>query len=107
HDALPDCLNLANASKDTDTMQQQINKIIQEKEEAAEREDYEKAANLRYQEIQLQKQIDKANESQKEMSAEVTVHDIEEIVEDKIGIPVTKLQADEQDKVRNIKDNVS
>src|SRR5699024_9241027 len=85
------------ASKDTDTMQQQINKIIQEKEEAAEREDYEKAANLRYQEIQLQKQIDKANESQKEMSAEVTVHDIEEIVEEKTGIPVTKLQADERE----------
>src|SRR5699024_4063598 len=100
-------LNLANASKDTDTMQQQINKIIQEKEEAAEREDYEKAANLRYQEIQLQKQIDKANESQKEMSAEVTVHDIEEIVEEKTGIPVTKLQADEQEKLRNIKDQLS
>src|SRR5699024_11657018 len=45
-------LNLANASKDTDSMQQQINKIIQEKEEAAEREDYEKAENLRYQENQ-------------------------------------------------------
>src|SRR5699024_776045 len=127
-------LNLANASKDTDTMQQQINKILQEKEEAAEREDYEKkkktkkkqikknikekekkdkrkdyekAANLRYKEIQLQKQIDKANESQKEMSAEVTVHDIEEIVEEKTGIPVTKLQADEQEKLRNIKDQLS
>src|SRR5699024_3588149 len=64
-------------------------------------------ANLRYQEIQLQKQIDKANESQKEMSAEVTVHDIEEIVEEKTGIPVTKLQADEQEKLRNIKDQLS
>src|SRR5690625_4473084 len=100
-------LNLANASKDTDTMQQQINKIIQEKEEAAEREDYEKAANLRYQEIQLQKQIDKANESQKEMSAEVTVHDIEEIVEEKTGIPVTKLKTDKKEKLRNIKDQLS
>src|SRR5699024_296426 len=67
-------LNLANASKDTNT---------------------------------LQKQIDKANESQKEMSAEVTVHDIEEIVEEKTGIPVTKLQADEQEKLRNIKDQLS
>src|SRR5699024_5174802 len=92
-------LNLANASKDTDTMQQQINKIIQEKEEAAEREDYEKAANLRYQEIQLQ--------NQKVRNAELTVHDIAESVEEKTGIPVTKLQADEQEKLRNIKDQLS
>src|SRR5699024_12157304 len=37
----------------------------------------------------------------------VTVHDIEEIVEEKTGIPVTKLQADEQEKLRNIKDQLS
>lgn len=41
------------------------------------------------------------------MSAEVTVHDVEEIVEEKTGIPVTKLQADEQEKLRNIKDQLA
>src|SRR5699024_3897259 len=72
------------------------------------REDYETAANLRYQEIQLQKQIDKAKEAKKEdESFAVTVHDIEEIVEEKTGIPVTKLQKDEQEKLRNIKEHLS
>ena len=100
-------LNLANAAKDTDSMEKQLTKIVQEKEEAAEREDYEKAANLRYQEIQLQKQLEKANKDKKEISAEVSVHDVELIVEEKTGIPVTKLQADEQEKLRNIKDQLA
>ncbi|MBO1001478.1 AAA family ATPase [Pseudogracilibacillus auburnensis] len=94
-------LNLANAEKDTDSIEKQLNAIIQEKERAAEQEDYEKAANLRYQEIQLQKQLEKANDSQKEVSTEVSVHDVEEMVEEKTGIPVTKLQADEQEKLKN------
>lgn len=100
-------LNLSNAAKDTDSMEKQLARIVQEKENAAEREDYEKAANLRYQEIQLQKQLEKANKDKKEISAEVSVHDVELIVEEKTGIPVTKLQADEQEKLRNIKDQLA
>lgn len=100
-------LNLANAAKDSDSIEKQLNSIVAEKEAAAEREDYEKAANLRYQEIQLQKQLDKANESKKEVSTAVTVHDIEEIIEEKTGIPVMKLQADEQEKLRNIREQLA
>src|SRR5690625_4133021 len=99
-------LNLANAEKDSDTIEKQLNKIIKEKEQAAEQEDYEKAANLRYQEIQLQKQLDKAKEDNKEVSPHVTVHDVEEIVEEKTGIPVTKLQADEQEKMRDFAEHL-
>src|SRR5690625_2626397 len=58
-------LNLANAEKDSDSIEQQLEKITKEKEAAAEQEDYERAANLRYQEIQLQKQLDKAKEIDK------------------------------------------
>src|SRR5699024_3570169 len=101
-------LNLANDEKDSDTLEEQMNQIVSQKKAAAEREDYETAANLRYQEIQLQKQIDKAKEAKKEdESFAVTVHDIEEIVEEKTGIPVTKLQKDEQEKLRNIKEHLS
>jgi len=101
-------LNLANAEKDSDTLQEQMDEIVSQKETAAEKEDYETAANLRYQEIQLQKQIDKAKEAKKEdESFAVTVHDIEEIVEEKTGIPVTKLQKDEQEKLQNIKEHLS
>ncbi|WP_404451444.1 AAA family ATPase [Virgibacillus necropolis] len=98
-------LNLANTEKDSDALQQRLDEIVQEKEKAADAENYEQAANLRYQEIQLQKQLDKAkNESQ---VTDVGVEDILLIVEEKTGIPVTKLQKDEQEKMKNIANNLS
>lgn len=97
-------LNLSNSQKDSDSLEAQKEKIVKEKEEAAEREDYEKAAHLRYQEIQLQKQLDKASNEAKEL--DVDVSDIELIVEEKTGIPVTKIQADEQEKMQNLGSNL-
>lgn len=99
-------LNLANSDQDAGAIEKQIEQIVQEKEQAAEQEDYERAANLRYQELQLQKQLEKANKIDKEVSSEVSVHAVEEIVEEKTGIPVTKLQEDEQNKLRNFAEHL-
>ena len=93
-------LNLSNAESDSNSIQQRLNEIAREKEEAAEREEYERAANLKYQEIQLEKQFEKAKD--KEQVLDVEVSDIQLIVEEKTGIPVTKLQADEQKKMRDL-----
>ncbi len=93
-------LNLSNAEKDSNSIENRLNEIIKEKEQAAEKEDYERAANLRYQEIQLEKQLEKAKDEKQVI--DVDVSDIELIVEEKTGIPVTKLQADEQEKMQNI-----
>jgi ATP-dependent Clp protease ATP-binding subunit ClpE len=100
-------LNLTNAEQDTDSIEKQLGQVVQEKEQAAEREDYETAANLRYQEIQLQKQLEKAKDSKTKVSSVVSVHDVEEIVEEKTGIPVMKLQADEQEQLRNIPEQLA
>ncbi|MFD2212054.1 AAA family ATPase [Virgibacillus halophilus] len=97
-------LNLKNAAKDSGTIEQRLAEITKEKEAAAEKEDYEKAANLRYQEIQLQKQLEKANGE--EAVIDVDISDIELIVEEKTGIPVTKLQADEQEQMKNLAENM-
>ncbi len=99
-------INLANAEQDTDTIEDQLEKVVKEKEAAAEQEDYERAANLRYQEIQLQKQLEKAKDNNQDVSPNVTLKDVEQIVEEKTGIPVTKLQADEQEKMRNFADHL-
>ncbi|TVT26657.1 AAA family ATPase [Salinicoccus cyprini] len=93
-------LNLSNAEGDSATIQQRLTEIAQEKDAAAEREDYEKAANLKYQEIQLEKQLEKAKDKQQIL--DVDVSDIQLIVEEKTGIPVTKLQSDEQKKMRDL-----
>src|SRR5699024_7942737 len=50
---------------------------------------------------------DKANENEKEVRAEVCVADIEEIVEEKTGIPVAKLQAEEQAQLNELAKNMS
>ncbi|HLR71946.1 MAG TPA: ATP-dependent Clp protease ATP-binding subunit [Pseudogracilibacillus sp.] len=99
-------LNLANAEQDASTIEDQLKKVVKEKEAAAEQEDYERAANLRYQEIQLQKQLEKAKDSKEDVSPNVTVNDVEQIVEEKTGIPVTKLQADKQEKLRNFAEHL-
>src|SRR5690625_1103315 len=100
-------LNLANSEMDYETIQNRLDEVIKEKEKAAEAEDYETAANLRYQEIQLQKQLDKAKNNKETIDVNVSVADIEQIVEEKTGIPVTKLQADEQAKMKNLAENLS
>lgn len=94
-------LNLANSDQDTETLENQLQEVVKNKEEAAQKEDYELAAHLRYQEIQLEKQLEKAEANDTEVSSVVTVHDVEEIVEEKTGIPVTKLQSEEQAKLQN------
>jgi ATP-dependent Clp protease ATP-binding subunit ClpE len=98
-------LNLENAENDEHSIQKRLDQVIQEKQQAAEQENYEQAANLRYQEIQLQKQLEKANNDEKVI--DVDISDIQLIVEEKTGIPVTKLQADEQEQMKNIGENLA
>lgn len=98
-------LNLSNAENDTESIKQKLDKIAKEKDEAAEQEDYETAAHLKYQELQLQKQLDAAEDEQKTLDVDVT--DIQLIVEEKTGIPVTKIQAEEQNQMRHLSENLS
>ncbi|WP_077624338.1 ATP-dependent Clp protease ATP-binding subunit [Sediminibacillus massiliensis] len=97
-------LNLIHSETDKDAIQTRLDEIGREKQEAAEKEDYERAANLRHQEIKLEKQLEEANEAPK---AEVTVEDIQLIIEEKTGIPVRKIQSDEQAKMKHLADNLS
>ncbi|MEF3331175.1 MULTISPECIES: ATP-dependent Clp protease ATP-binding subunit [Oceanobacillus] len=97
-------LNLANAQKDSDSLQERLDEVVKQKQEAAEKEEYERAANLRYQEIQLQKQLEKVEDGEKTL--DVDVSDIQLIVEEKTGIPVTKMQKDEKEKMKNLADDL-
>lgn len=97
-------LNLANAQKDSASLKSRLEAVVKEKQEAADKEDYERAANLRYQEIQLQKQLEKVTDGEK--TIDVDISDIQLIIEERTGIPVTKMQADEQEKMKNIADSL-
>ncbi|ENH97990.1 ATP-dependent Clp proteinase [Gracilibacillus halophilus YIM-C55.5] len=97
-------LNLQQADSDKDSLQKRLDEIGQEKMEAAEQEDYERAAKLRHQEIKLEKKLEETSEEPK---ADVAVEDIQLIIEEKTGIPVRKLQADEQNKMKYLSQNLS
>ncbi|MDX8046908.1 AAA family ATPase [Gracilibacillus sp. S3-1-1] len=97
-------LNLEVSESDHDALQNRLDEIAKEKMEAAEKEDYERAANLRHQEIKLEKKLAETKEAPK---AEVTIEDIQLIIEEKTGIPVRKIQADEQSKMKSLATNLS
>ncbi len=97
-------INLSNAENDSESIRRKLDETAKEKDEAAEQEDYEKAANLKYQELQLEKQLEKAEKEAQVI--DVDISDIQLIVEEKTGIPVTKLQADEQEKMRDIQNQL-
>lgn len=94
-------LNLEVSESDSETLEKRLAEIANEKMAAAEQEDYERAANLRHQEIKLEKKLEEIKDTPK---AKVTLEDIQQIIEEKTGIPVQKLQADEQLKMRNLQE---
>lgn len=96
-------LNLKVSESDSETLEKRLEEISKEKMAAAEQEDYERAANLRHQEIMLEKKLEETKETPK---VNVTVEDIQQIIEEKTGIPVQKLQADEQAKMKNLQVNL-
>lgn len=99
-------LNLIHATADPDSIETRLAEVVKEKEQAAEEEEYEKAANLRFEEIRLRKQLEEAQEIGESENIEVTIGDIELIVEEKTGIPVTKLQAAEQVKMKGLQESL-
>ncbi|MCZ0702841.1 ATP-dependent Clp protease ATP-binding subunit ClpE [Natronobacillus azotifigens] len=97
-------LNLTQNNVDQDSLEEQLATIAKEKEAAAEKEDYERAANLRHQELMLEKQLAEQDEK---VDVTVTIQDIQAIIEEKTGIPVQKLQTDEQSKMQGLAERLA
>ncbi|MBD7908054.1 ATP-dependent Clp protease ATP-binding subunit [Sporosarcina gallistercoris] len=99
-------LNLEQTSSDSASLETRLAEVIQQKEQAAEEEDYEKAANLRAEEVKLKENLEAARQYGGIDHTEVKITDIELIIEEKTGIPVTKLQAAEQAKMKGLAENL-
>lgn len=100
-------LNLEQTSAgDSDSIEMRLQEIVQQKEHAADQENYEKAANLRAEEVQLRQKLHETKQNGEAGHSEVAIADIELIVEEKTGIPVTKLQAAEQAKMKGLAENL-
>ncbi|MCR5145773.1 MAG: ATP-dependent Clp protease ATP-binding subunit [Clostridia bacterium] len=85
-----------------------IAQIEKEKEEAILVQDFEKAANLRDEEIALKEKLDKDNKRwENKTSRNVTIlneEDIAEVISNWTNIPVKKLTQDENDKLKSLED---
>lgn len=97
--------NLKAINHDKSKLEARLAQISTEKQEAAEREDYERAAKLRQEELQLEEKLNKIADTQEKN--EITVEDIQLIIEKKTGIPVRKLQQAEQEKLRHLQANLN
>ncbi|MFB4163594.1 AAA family ATPase [Alteribacillus sp. JSM 102045] len=97
-------INLAHSEDDEQELQSRLEQIAAEKEKATQQEDYERAAKLRDEEAKLQKQLEDSskNGERSQEKAVVDVETIEKIVENKTGIPVRRLQKDEQQKMKDL-----
>ncbi|AOM83972.1 ATP-dependent Clp protease ATP-binding subunit [Salisediminibacterium beveridgei] len=98
--------NLNSGKGTTEDIENRLAVIEKEKQQAAEEEQYEKAARLRQEELQLKDELDQADRAD-EAETTITVADIQAIIEKKTGIPVQKLEQDEQTKLKHLADNLS
>ncbi|WP_409253503.1 AAA family ATPase [Bacillus sp. SCS-153A] len=96
--------NLRNGHQDQDEVRNRLAQIASEKEAALAQEKYERAAKLRDEEAQLEKALE--SQEEKELPV-VTPALIQELIEKKTGIPVGKLQEDEQKKMKELQSNLN
>ncbi|MGE6376921.1 ATP-dependent Clp protease ATP-binding subunit [Peribacillus muralis] len=89
-------LNLTIEDGHETDMKERLAQIYKEKEWALKEEAYEKAATLRDEEEKLEKLLQSGSNPVKPI---VTIENIQSIIEQKTGIPVGKLQENEQERM--------
>ncbi|ANX11228.1 ATP-dependent Clp protease ATP-binding subunit [Fictibacillus arsenicus] len=97
--------NLQHIKIEKSSIEERLEEIVKEKEKAAADENYELAAKLRQEELMLEEKLKTQEEDKNE--AIIQIEDIQNIVEYKTGIPVRKLQNDEQSKMKELASKLS
>lgn len=94
--------NLTINVADPKAIDEKIKSAEGQKQDALKQEDYEKAAYYRDQVTKLEKSKESATTADSNTSVEVTVKDMQDIVEEKTSIPVGELQAKEQHQLKSL-----
>ena len=91
-------------------IEQRLQEIEAQKEEAAKLEDYENAAKLRSEELKLEEELNAMRAKwKKSVDTEhniLTEEDIAEVVADWTGIPVSKINESDQERLRNLEQDI-
>ncbi|MBC1488724.1 AAA domain-containing protein [Listeria sp. FSL L7-1485] len=96
--------NLAIEKLDENTISERVARLEVEKNQALQMEDYEKAAKVRDEISRLEENKTNNNFSERPV---IQASDIQAIIEEKTGIPVGRLQENEQSKMKNLESNLS
>lgn len=91
--------NLSVERLDEKTVSERVERLEKEKAQALQNEDYEKAANIRDEITRLSENKTASGISERPV---IQVADIQAIIEEKTGIPVGQLQAEEQSKMKHL-----
>ena len=87
-------------------LEEEVQKLKKEKEDAIFKQDFEKAAKLRDDEISKKNELSKAQEEWKnkniQTKAEMKVEDIRKVISELTGIPVTQISQTENGKLMNL-----
>lgn len=97
-------LNLTSNYKSNEQIENRLKEIASLKEEALKHERYEEAAKLRDEELKLEQALNDETNGDRPL---VTASHIQQIIEQKTGIPVGKLQQDEKQKMKNLEENLN
>nr|WP_295970171.1 ATP-dependent Clp protease ATP-binding subunit [uncultured Bacillus sp.] len=97
-------INLTFSYTSTEEIEKRLKEIAREKEAVLKAEKYEKAAKLRNEEIELEKQLSASGTKERPI---VDVEHIQAIIEQKTGIPIGRLQSDEQLKMKELEKQLS
>ena len=89
-------------------LQKKLQGIIKKKEGCVSRQDYEKAAEYRNDEIEVLKKIDEQKfvKIPREQREKVTEDDIAQVVAQMTGVPVTRLMKDEITRLQSLEDSL-
>ncbi|MCS7233012.1 MAG: ATP-dependent Clp protease ATP-binding subunit [Synergistetes bacterium] len=89
-------------------LEQELEEVIKEKEESVKKQEFEKAAQLRDKEKELKAKLEEERKKWVEEKGKgepiVTAEDIAEVVSRWTGIPVTKLQEEEADRLTKMEE---
>ncbi|PPT07400.1 Negative regulator of genetic competence clcC/mecB [Geitlerinema sp. FC II] len=94
------------ASRD---MKKELTRAISEKEAAVDAQDFEKAGELRDRELEIRREMDKLAEERQQKPGRVPVvteDDIAHIVASWTGVPVTKIEESESEKLLHMEDTL-
>lgn len=97
-------MSVYSENKSIGKYQKELNKIIESKEDAVAKQDYEKAANLRTEELKIMEKIEEARRVKipKELRGRIDADNIAAVLAKSTGIPAAKLLKDDISRLKNL-----